>query len=80
MFTKLFRTGTTATSNWRRPSGSWSRRDGNAPKRPGTARMAPVYAEALTIALRGEEGGEISSYLSIMRDISERKLAEQKIE
>jgi len=42
--------------------------------------MAPVYAEALTIALRGGERGEISSYLSIMRDISERKLAEQKIE
>jgi PAS domain S-box-containing protein len=58
-----------AETGRRRTEATWYRKDG-----------APVYAEALTIALRGEEGGEISGYLSIMRDISERKLAEQEIE
>jgi diguanylate cyclase (GGDEF)-like protein/PAS domain S-box-containing protein len=36
----------------------------------------PIYAEALTIALRGEQG-EISGYLSIMRDLTERKESER---
>jgi PAS domain S-box-containing protein len=58
-----------AETGRRRTEATWYRKDG-----------APVYAEALTIALRGEEGGEISGYLSIMRDISERKLTEQEIE
>src|SRR5215208_7610741 len=58
-----------AKAGRRRTEATWHRKDG-----------APVYAEALTIALRAEEGGEISGYLSIMRDISERKLAEQEIE
>jgi PAS domain S-box-containing protein len=35
----------------------------------------PVYAEALTIALRGEQG-EITGYLGIHRDITEQKRAE----
>src|SRR4051812_27879745 len=37
----------------------------------------PVYTEARTIALRGEqeEEGEITGYLNITRDITERKLA-----
>jgi diguanylate cyclase (GGDEF)-like protein/PAS domain S-box-containing protein len=36
----------------------------------------PIYAEALTIALRGEQG-EIGGYLSIMRDLTERKESER---
>jgi diguanylate cyclase (GGDEF)-like protein/PAS domain S-box-containing protein len=36
----------------------------------------PIYAEALTIALRGEQG-EITGYLSIMRDLTERKESER---
>src|SRR4028118_1585304 len=36
----------------------------------------PIYAEALTIALRREQG-EISGYLSIMRDLTERKESER---
>jgi PAS domain S-box-containing protein len=41
----------------------------------------PVYTEARTIALRGEqeEEGEITGYLNITRDITERKLAEQEL-
>jgi PAS domain S-box-containing protein len=39
----------------------------------------PVYAEALTIALRGEQG-EITGYLGIHWDITERKRAEEEIE
>jgi diguanylate cyclase (GGDEF)-like protein/PAS domain S-box-containing protein len=37
---------------------------------------SPIYAEELTIALRGEQG-EISGYLSIMRDLTERKESER---
>jgi PAS domain S-box-containing protein len=42
----------------------------------------PVYAEGTTIALRGEqeEEGQITGYVSIRRDITERKRAEQEIE
>jgi PAS domain S-box-containing protein len=36
----------------------------------------PIYAEALTIALRRERG-EISGYLSIMRDLSKREESER---
>jgi diguanylate cyclase (GGDEF)-like protein/PAS domain S-box-containing protein len=36
----------------------------------------PIYAEALTIALRGEQG-EIGGYLSILRDLTERKESER---
>jgi diguanylate cyclase (GGDEF)-like protein/PAS domain S-box-containing protein len=36
----------------------------------------PIYVEELTIALRGEQG-EITGYLSIMRDLTERKESEQ---
>ena len=39
----------------------------------------PVHAEALTIALRGEQG-EITGYLGIHRDITERKRAEEALE
>jgi PAS domain S-box-containing protein len=39
----------------------------------------PVYAEALAIALRGEQG-QITGYLGIHRDITERKRAEQEKE
>lgn len=49
----------------RRTEATWYRKDG-----------APVYAEALTIALRGKQG-PITGYLSIIRDLSERKRAEQ---
>jgi PAS domain S-box-containing protein len=38
----------------------------------------PLYAEALTIALRGEQG-EITGYLGIHRDITERKRAEEQL-
>jgi PAS domain S-box-containing protein len=38
----------------------------------------PVYAEALTIALRGEQG-EITGYLGIHRDITERKRGEEEL-
>ena len=38
----------------------------------------PLYAEALTTALRGEQG-EIIGYLGIHRDITERKRAEEQI-
>jgi diguanylate cyclase (GGDEF)-like protein/PAS domain S-box-containing protein len=37
---------------------------------------SPIYAEELTIALRGKQG-EISGYLSIMRDLTERKESER---
>jgi PAS domain S-box-containing protein len=42
----------------------------------------PVYTEGITIALRGEqeEEGQITGYVSIRRDITERKRAEQEIE
>src|SRR5918992_598196 len=41
----------------------------------------PVYVEGITIAMRGEQGeGEITGYLSIIRDISERKWAEERVE
>jgi PAS domain S-box-containing protein len=42
----------------------------------------PVYVEGITIALRGgEEGeGEITGYVNIWRDISERKWAEERVE
>ena len=42
----------------------------------------PVYVEGITIALRGgEEGeGEITGYVNIRRDISERKWAEERVE
>jgi PAS domain S-box-containing protein len=39
----------------------------------------PVYTEALTIALRGEQG-QITGYLNITRDITERKQAEKEVE
>src|ERR671921_2372161 len=41
----------------------------------------PVYVEGITIALRGGEQGEgqITDYLDIRRDISERKLAEERL-
>lgn len=38
----------------------------------------PVYGEALTIALRGEQG-QITGYVSIIRDITERKWAEEEL-
>jgi diguanylate cyclase (GGDEF)-like protein/PAS domain S-box-containing protein len=37
---------------------------------------SPIYAEELTIALRGEQG-QITGYLSIMRDLTERKESER---
>ena len=42
----------------------------------------PVYVEGITIALRGgEQGeGEITGYVNIGRDISERKWAEERVE
>src|SRR5215208_992369 len=39
----------------------------------------PVYAEVLTIALRGERG-QITGYLGIHRDITERKRAEEALQ
>jgi PAS domain S-box-containing protein len=39
----------------------------------------PVHVDALTVALR-QEGGEITGYLNITRDITERKRAEEEIE
>ena len=41
----------------------------------------PVYVEGITIALRGGEQGEgqITGYLNIRRDISERKWAEERL-
>jgi two-component system cell cycle sensor histidine kinase/response regulator CckA len=52
----------------RRTEATWYRKDGAGLCRSADHRLA-----------RGGRG-EISSYLSIMRDISERKLAEQEIE
>jgi PAS domain S-box-containing protein len=41
----------------------------------------PVWVEGITIALRGEQGeGEITGYVNIRRDISERKWAEERVE
>lgn len=42
----------------------------------------PVYVEGITIALRGGEQweGEITGYVNIRRDISERKWAEERVE
>jgi PAS domain S-box-containing protein len=40
----------------------------------------PVYVEGITIALRGEPDGEITGYVNIRRDISERKWAEERVE
>jgi PAS domain S-box-containing protein len=41
---------------------------------------APVYVEGITIALRGEQGeGEITGYVNIRRDITERKKAEEAL-
>jgi len=57
-----------AETGRRRTEDVWYRKDGT-----------PVWAEALTVALRGEQG-EISGYLSIIRDISERKRAQEEIE
>jgi PAS domain S-box-containing protein len=39
----------------------------------------PVYVEGITIALRGEQG-QVTGYVNISRDISERKEAEKEIE
>jgi diguanylate cyclase (GGDEF)-like protein/PAS domain S-box-containing protein len=39
---------------------------------------SPIHAEELTIALRREQG-EISGYLSIMRDLTERKESEARL-
>jgi PAS domain S-box-containing protein len=39
----------------------------------------PIYAEGFTIALREEEEGEITGYVTIRRDITERKRAEQRL-
>ena len=58
-----------AEAGRQRTEATWHRKDG-----------APVYAEALTIALRVEEGGEITGYLSIIRDVTQRRRAEEEIE
>jgi PAS domain S-box-containing protein len=58
-----------AKAGRRRTESTWHRKDG-----------APVYAEALTIALRAEEGGKITGYLSIVQDVTQRRRAEEKIE
>src|SRR5215207_8134962 len=58
-----------AKAGRRRTEATWHRKDG-----------APVYAEALTIALRAEEGGKITGYLSIVRDMTQRRRAEEEIE
>ena len=50
----------------RRTEAIWCHKDGT-----------PVHAEALTIALR-ERQDQITGYLSIMRDITERKRAEER--
>jgi PAS domain S-box-containing protein len=40
----------------------------------------PVWAEGVTVALRGEEGeGEITGYVNIRRDISEHKRTEEEL-
>ena len=57
----------TETGRWRGER-VWYRKDG-----------ALVYAEGLTIALRGEQEGQITGYLGIMRDVSERKRAEEAL-
>jgi len=56
-----------ADTGQRRTEATWYRKDG-----------APVHAEALTVALRGARGG-ITGYLSIIRDISERKRTEEQL-
>jgi PAS domain S-box-containing protein len=58
-----------AKAGRRRTEATWHRKDG-----------APVYAEALTIALRVEEGGKITGYLSIVQDVTQRRQAEEEIE
>src|SRR5215218_5738378 len=58
-----------AKAGRRRTESTWHRKDG-----------APVYAEGLTIALRAEEGGKITGYLSIVQDVTQRRRAEEKIE
>ena len=45
-------------------------------RRDGT----PVHVEGITIALRGEQEGQITGYVNIRRDITERKRAEQEID
>jgi PAS domain S-box-containing protein len=40
----------------------------------------PVHVEARTVALQVEEGGEITVYLNITRDITERKVGEAELE
>jgi PAS domain S-box-containing protein len=57
----------TETGRWRGER-VWYRKDGT-----------PVHAECLTIALRGEPEGQITGYLGIMRDVSERKRAEEAL-
>ena len=39
----------------------------------------PVYVEGITIALRGGGQGQITGYVNIRRDISERKRAEEEL-
>jgi PAS domain S-box-containing protein len=39
----------------------------------------PVWVEGITIALREEQDGEITSYVNIRRDITERKRAEEAL-
>src|SRR5215207_8176064 len=45
-------------------------------RRDGTS----VHIEGITIALRGEQEGQVTGYVNIRRDITERKQAEQEIE
>jgi PAS domain S-box-containing protein len=40
----------------------------------------PVWVEGITIALRDEPEGEITGYVNIWRDISERKRTEERLE
>jgi PAS domain S-box-containing protein len=39
----------------------------------------PVYVEGITIALRGDQQGQITGYVNIRRDITERKRAEEEL-
>lgn len=57
----------TRTGQWRGER-VWRAKDG-----------APVAAEGLTVAVRRGDGDDISGYICIMRDIAERKRAEQAL-
>jgi PAS domain S-box-containing protein len=54
----------------------WYRTETTTYRKDGTS----VYVEGITVALQGELEDQITGYLNIRRDITERKEAEQEIE